>query len=412
MGGSLSRRQALTALTLATAGALSPPLAFHHADNAPVTPSEEREFIPSQSTASNPLRVLTLNLWGLPTSPERIRRLEAFIEAVPDLNLDFLALQEVWMPGDRRRLIDSITRSALPHYRYYQAGLVGSGLLTFSRHPITSSGYYTFRLNGDPRTPDYYALKGAAFIRARTSAGPVDVYNTHLLAQYVDDARDRNFPHRTAQTYELARLINTRSRQVPVIALGDFNVRPRQLGYRVVTGLTDLVDAYAATHEDARSRIDYVFARSASSMTLTPLKADIVLERIPGEDFDYSDHAGVLAELSVSTDHIQRRSRPSDQRVIWSELQQALQEGLNAAREKQSARFVWAGIGAAVTAGSLLFKMNVQRRRWLRTLVETGIGIPAGLAALIWGWRAAWSLPAEIRAFEQLIAEVEANLGP
>ena len=132
------------------------------------------------------LRVLTLNCWGVPVwARERAARMRAIGRALAEMDLDVVGLQEVFFGKDRQVIARAAAAGGLVHTHYFSSGVMGSGLFTLSRYPIAETGFTRFRLNGRPQElirGDYYAGKGIGRVRLTTPAGPVDVYNAHLVA--------------------------------------------------------------------------------------------------------------------------------------------------------------------------------------------------------------------------------------
>src|SRR5690606_37765088 len=122
-------------------------------------------------------------------------------------DLDVVAIQEAWLPADRRTLIAGAAQGGLIHARTYNPALAGSGLMILSRWPVVESGFTPYLLNGDPFTPDFYAPKGIAHARLDAPFGPLDGYTTHALAQHSNiGGEDRYRPHRLEQTQQFATL--------------------------------------------------------------------------------------------------------------------------------------------------------------------------------------------------------------
>ena len=167
------------------------------------------------------LKVLTFNTWGVPFfSRDRSARMSAIGRALSTMDVDVVLLQEVFYAEDRRRLVEAAARGGLAHSHYFHSGLIGSGLLTLSRYPIVDSSFLRFRLNGRPQDlvrSDYYAGKGVGRVRVSTPAGPVDVYNAHLIAPYLEWGPDRFGAHRVAQAVEAGQYMLAQSGDAPAI---------------------------------------------------------------------------------------------------------------------------------------------------------------------------------------------------
>ena len=69
----------------------------------------------------------------------------------------------------------------------HRSGIFGSGLVTLSRWPLLESGFHLYSSQGDPLAltcGDYLAAKGYGWARLSSPSGPLDVFNTHLHANY------------------------------------------------------------------------------------------------------------------------------------------------------------------------------------------------------------------------------------
>lgn len=257
------------------------------------------------------MRVMTLNIWGAPYARQRAPRMRAIAQELAALHPDLIAFQEVYLPQDRALLI-SLLCDTWPHYRYFESGIIGSGLLTMSRYPILETQFRRFRLGGkqeDLRHGDYYAGKGIGLARIRTPDGDIVLYNTHTHAQYAvaDDNEYRVFTE--ANLYEVTQFIRNTAHDLPVILCGDLNTRPEQMGYQIVAHLGALTDAYRAQHDqhpitfsghnpyvaDGDQTLDYVFTRY-----LTVQDARLVMNSpLPpaAGALAYSDHYGLMVTV-------------------------------------------------------------------------------------------------------------------
>ncbi|MCA9915689.1 MAG: endonuclease/exonuclease/phosphatase family protein, partial [Anaerolineae bacterium] len=258
------------------------------------------------------MKVLTLNTWGSPYAEQRSERTIALGEVLKLIDPDIILLQEVYLPTHRR----SITGILEEHWKYrhhFASSVLGSGLFTVSRYPIVDASFQRFRLGGKPerlRQGDYYAGKGIGLTRIQTPDGLLDVYNCHTHAQYEEDDDNEYAIFNETNLYEAARFIYTNSPENPVVVAGDLNSQPHQLGYETLTELTGLVDAYEQVNHNhaitySRSNpyvtnmhdqsLDYILVRDISVE-----KAELTLtETIPGVIPAYSDHYGILAEISL-----------------------------------------------------------------------------------------------------------------
>ncbi len=369
------------------------------------------------------LRLVTLNVWGLPwpVGREVALRMQAIGTQLPRLEADLIALQEVWTRGARDALASAGRRAGLPHVWHNQAATRGSGLLVLSRLPVTRTHFEAYHLGGRPERiweGDYHGGKGFALLEIETPAGPVTLVDTHLHAQYTDDAHDGSFPYRVGQVVQLAaRLAPIRN---PILAAGDFNLREDRPEYRILTGLSGLADAAVTldhrqdsvrpdTANRARgtlpgARIDYVFTRSGAGLRAVPHAIERTFDDtlvFRDEEHGYSDHLGLLAEIDL----VPGETRPGgvDPKAA-AEARHILEAGRDAARSRRTGlRAVAGGTLAGATGGLLAApRAALSRRRLLRGAAWALLPVGLGAAALAETFGAR-----EIRAFDTVLAELE-----
>lgn len=372
------------------------------------------------------IRIATLNVWALPEPfADRVEpRMRAIGNHLGDLDLDVMAFQEVWIPEARQLLCEAGRRCGLDQIWHTEASLGGSGLLVLSRLPIEATRFDRFSLRGLPERIDhgeYYGGKGFVRLRLRTERGAITFIDTHLHARYRHEIPPAYRAFRTGQMVELA--MAARETSDPIVAVGDFNVREGQPEYRVLTGLTGLVDvaadldqreptvwsgnAYRSCSRKPDRRIDYVFTRHGREHGVLGRRVERCFhEPLEFEDgpASYSDHAGVLAELELVPTSAPLRT-PDPEAVDLATAM--LSEGREDAERRQRGGRTLAGVGfgCAALASLSVRSPKLSRRRVLRGAVQA-----AGLMALTPG--VAFSLlsevfaPSEIRAFESLEAQL------
>jgi endonuclease/exonuclease/phosphatase family metal-dependent hydrolase len=353
------------------------------------------------------LRILTLNAWALPwpLADQPNARMEAIGGRLASLDADVVAFQEAWSPSARRRLIAAGRRAGYNEVWSKPGSIGASGMLVLSRLPIRDSRFIRFSLCGFPQDftrGDYYGGKGIAIVTLETSAGPVALLSTHLIPHYGDYGPDDTYMgHRISEVVELADALA--EIEIPAIVVGDFNFTEREPEYEVLIGLSGLTDVaaalewrevtivpgppYRANESPPGVRIDYVFVRDGIERAVVPHSIERVLDEtieIEGKPAGYSDHAGLLAEITLdATQSI--RPPPSTEAV--AQAARFLHEGRgNAERRRHDQRGLAAGGGvvalAAVGSASMV---PVSRRRLLRAAL---IGLPAiALASTVGvGW--------------------------
>ncbi|KHN95350.1 Endonuclease/exonuclease/phosphatase [Metarhizium album ARSEF 1941] len=206
------------------------------------------------------ITLLTLNCWGLlhisalrtPRLAE-IGRQIATLEPTPHI----VCLQECWVQDDYRAIRDA-TQAILPHGKFYHSGAFGGGLAILSRWPIEESSMFPYRLNGRPTAfwrGDWFVGKGVATAKVRYGPGRghvVEVFNTHTHAPYESGPDDSYLCHRIAQAWDIAKLVRgATDRGHLVVALGDFNMIPLSLAYRIITSGAPIRDTWRILHPDS-----------------------------------------------------------------------------------------------------------------------------------------------------------------
>lgn len=299
------------------------------------------------------LNVLTLNCWGVPWSQDREIRMHAIGVEVARMGVDLVGFQELYFEADRQKILDLISKDGLIYHHYYHSGLLGSGLLIISRFPILETRFWGYSLNGRPQDlvrPDFYAGKGLAFAQLKTPAGRVDFYNTHLIAPYLEIGEDVYFSHRVAQAVDLANILTSTSRGLPLILTGDFNTTPDRLTYRTCVKLGEIQDSYLESngtdpgvtvtteipyllvHEPERT--DFIFYRRGCAKHLLVTSSEVTLAKV-APDFTnqiqaYSDHYGVRTNFCLIDADSATIITPSQDAII-QEIRSALEDGIKKA---------------------------------------------------------------------------------
>ncbi|KAF2878141.1 hypothetical protein BDV95DRAFT_533299 [Massariosphaeria phaeospora] len=206
------------------------------------------------------LRVLSLNCWGLKyiakLRNERLAEIGDQIAAATPLP-DIVGLQECWTQQDYNVIRDK-TRHFLPYGKFYHSGIFGGGLVILSRWPIEESSMLRYPLNGRPAAfyrGDWFVGKGVACARIRmgpTRRDIAEVFCTHLHAPYESEPHDSYLCHRTAQAWEITKLMRgAAERGHLVIGLGDFNMIPLSLAHRIIETHSPVRDVWRILHPDS-----------------------------------------------------------------------------------------------------------------------------------------------------------------
>ncbi|KAK4941158.1 phospholipase C type enzyme [Elasticomyces elasticus] len=203
-------------------------------------------------TAAPPtINVLTLNCWGLKfLSKYRTERLSEIGNRIASYSpqLDIVGLQECWTFGDYLAIRER-TQHSLPYAKFYHSGTFGGGLAYFSRWPIIDSSMFRYPLNGRPTAffrGDWYVGKGVACATIQLPDGKhVEVFNTHLHAPYEREPNDSYICHRTAQAWEIAKLMRAASQRGSlVLGLGDFNMVPLSFAHVLIESRGGVKDVW------------------------------------------------------------------------------------------------------------------------------------------------------------------------
>ena len=254
--------------------------------------------VANMATAAT-IKVLSFNVAGIPVVHEKwpARRAE-IARQLRDADYDIIGLQEMWPDKDAMALFHE---SGYPFYARYPS-LGGTGLMILSRHPIMEIRERPFSCFPPAAWTVYQgetlSTKGVLMARVRTPSGELDVYDTHLVADYptLDYSAVR-----TAQVFELAETIAGLSGGRPHIVLGDLNTGPGDAEYeaaRKILGLSDACRTGEMEHcpDHARgTRIDHVlYSPGLKALGRGRLPYDLP----PGiGPTPLSDHPGIWAEL-------------------------------------------------------------------------------------------------------------------
>jgi endonuclease/exonuclease/phosphatase family metal-dependent hydrolase len=285
-------------------------------------------------------RLLTLNLgllgvgmsglWRLPIDSELKRRLAAAPELLSAIDADVIALQEVYAPADRQFLI----RAMAARYPFHAGSpkalsLVGNGLMVLSRFPILHS---EFALCGG--APDWTRLvwkQGLLSVDLDLPVvGRTRLINVHLAAS-VPFGRAGSIASEANRDRETAQLLSVANAGDPAAILaGDFNNSPEihsnhydriiAAGYvdafvaarepaganaGITWDATNPLNAHGRFRDSPSQRIDHVFVSQASSPSLAPVSAQLVLQESiiatpSGRRIPLSDHYGMLVTLAAA----------------------------------------------------------------------------------------------------------------
>ncbi|KAK6606705.1 endonuclease exonuclease phosphatase [Botrytis cinerea] len=204
----------------------------------------------SPSLEVNEINVITLNCWGLKfISDLRNERLTEIGKAIgwPARVLDTGRLQEYTKGNETYFTL----------WKVLSQWHIWRGLAILSKWPIEESSMFRYPLNGRPTAffrGDWFVGKGVAGARIRYGKGPKDimeVFTTHLHAPYETEPNDSYICHRTAQAWEIAKLMRgAAERGHLVLGLGDFNMIPLSLAHRLISTHSPARDVWMVLHPD------------------------------------------------------------------------------------------------------------------------------------------------------------------
>lgn len=306
----------------------------------PAAPRAEWPDWSADAKEATRLRVLSLNAWGLPVAPKCTERAIEIANAIEN-GFELVVLQEIWHRRERNIIIARAQKVGFHYYHYFQpavgfpvpfgADSFGTGLLVLSKYPILSAMYHSFQLTGRPyalHEADFIANKGVGLLRLQTPDDEIDLYVTHLLANYNHLGQpgpgDRYLAHRVAQSYELEQFIEATSRNKFTLVCGDFNSPSDCMVLRIPREVAGLRDAFSEmnnhdghtfatednkfSHGEHPMRMDYILykcARLGLEQKQWRLVACDVYKGFftdeKGERFPLSDHFGVTAEFTFKT---------------------------------------------------------------------------------------------------------------
>lgn len=242
------------------------------------------------------IRVLTLNVAGVPVAHSKVRaRVRAIGEALASRRHDVVAIQEAWLDKDARAVAD---QAGLPHYARYERRLsIGTGLATLSRFPFREKAQARFTSRPSAiraAQGESVANKGVLLTRLATPWGPLDLYNTHLIANYPSG---RYYTLRLTQLFELAEMVERHSADRPFLIVGDLNTAPGEDEFQALLDLLGLEDACPSCAPTSNQRrIDHVLLPRGARRGWVKARLAFTGEA-PGLGLPWSDHYGVEADL-------------------------------------------------------------------------------------------------------------------
>ena len=308
----------------------------------------------AEPKAPGTLRVLTLNVAGIPVVHPRLgRRVAAIGRALADGGYDLVALQEVWRDGDS----EALARASGLSYaaRYGRSLALGSGLTILSRWPIVRTEERVFSAlrpslmnlaQGEP-----LAHKGFLMARVATPWGELDVYDTHAIADYRTSLYQGL---RLTQIFDLAEGARELSPDRPFLVLGDFNAGPGERDFEAFKSLLGLRDLCAPDGREVCGdpnrprRIDHMLVPGRLNG-----RARRVLDTpIPGSapPLAYSDHFGFAADVPAFLFGLRARPDPARRAAALREVEEVIARMIERLAARRLAKSWIPLYGAALSA--------------------------------------------------------------
>ena len=175
-------------------------------------------------------RVLNINMWGLPTSPNNQERFTALAEILTDSTYDVVLLQEVWLRDEY-----DIIKDALPYVSPFnmvfpdnigknllcsifgaaRIPLECSGLVILSQHPIEQLWFEPYSARGMLiYDGNFAALKGLGVARISWNGMTIDVSTSHFTSYTFNEKE--NLWTRTIQARETIEFLRNSAADIKV----------------------------------------------------------------------------------------------------------------------------------------------------------------------------------------------------
>ncbi|XP_004927793.1 putative neutral sphingomyelinase isoform X2 [Bombyx mori] len=308
------------------------------------------------------LNIFTLNCWGIPVvSKNKKERYEAISTYLLKSEHNIVCLQEVWSEKDYLYLKENL-KNVLPYSYYFYSGVLGSGLCVFSKWVIQDVFFHQWPLNGyihKIHHGDWFGGKGVGLCRIKFGERLINVYCTHLHAEYHED--DMYLAHRVLQAYSTAEFVKLTSSPADVsILAGDLNTAPGDLSYKIISQLPSLLDPYNMKFEGTNpliakasgtsdnlnnsysdpkqvkaypegKRIDHILFHTNHSWEARVVNFGNPLpDRVPEQQFSYSDHNAVSLELHLKPCEQKLNQR---QESVDSAFQETITQAIKVCRD-------------------------------------------------------------------------------
>jgi len=240
-------------------------------------------FFISTFSFAKELKVLSWNIFSLPSilgNKSVDKRAPLIVDALVKNNYDVILLQEAFNKETIKKLTSELP-SSYPYYtkkplsRLSNKTLLSSGLMIFSKYPISSLEFYPYK-KCKALTADCFSDKGILYARLNIRGQLVDVFNTHL------QSKKKAYKVKIAQLDILNFVMNYKKElNIPQIIAGDFNLdwfkirEQNQLldkikpVFKDVSGFPYSADSVENTLRDKkkvnRKRVDHIFLKENMS---------------------------------------------------------------------------------------------------------------------------------------------------
>ena len=221
---------------------------------------------------------------------------------------------------------------------------------------------------------DFMAAKGVGFMRVQTPAGKVDLYNTHLVAEYStkpETADDAYHIARVCEAFELAQLIRSVSTSAPLVVLcGDMNLNPSSLAVRMVRTLAGIEPSCSGStfgtmdncfsFDNDEMTLDYILWKGSKTWSCSNSQVCHFKAQIPGgskfalpneHTVALSDHWAVSATFTVigkSLTHHRKQEGPKEAieaEQLVSDASALVRQALGACTKEKRVRYLRAAAG-------------------------------------------------------------------
>ena len=284
-----------------------------------------------QLLASDSIQVLTFNVFAKPDPGQKkstSQRMKKICEDIKKSNFDVVFLQEIWMVKYRSALKNCGYPYIMDQKQYIgskKEPSLASGLMILSRHPIVKSmrfklphpkGLASFFLHGES-----LARKSLYLAQINVNGKNIWFANTHLVANYCDNDDWYNCAsyegYRRKQTELIARIVETHSKNTPVVFGGDLNMGEKKLARdRIWDELNYLFPGFSQGDFDHAvstfssdnlfnlgrpdpGKIDHLFGSEHFNVTNSKVAMNETFQDRKGNKRNQSDHYGWSASFTL-----------------------------------------------------------------------------------------------------------------